>query len=115
MYRLYLNDARGLCIPHTKAGARRFCKAIGWPQTCIVHVDLGAMAGEGYMVADISLAGLYRAPRHDQPAFRHFSWDSREQSPRLVRDVADHLHQIPFFDRVAMAWQSRAYMPNNGR
>jgi len=111
MYRLDLDDANGLMIPHTKAAAVRLCKAIGWrPRHCI-KVDLGPLAGEGWLIADEGANG-FRAPRHDQPAFRRFAADATELRPRLVRQGADVLHDIPFFRRVAECWEDKAYMPN---
>jgi hypothetical protein len=92
---------------HTKADAMRFCKSIGWPRSNWIAVDMGTLSGTGYLIADVSLSGLYRAPRHDAPAFRHFGWDRRELAPRLVRDVADHLHAASeFFAHVSNAMQA---------
>jgi hypothetical protein len=92
---------------HTKAQAMRFCKSIGWTRSNWIAVDCLPLSGTGYLIADVSLSGMYRAPRHDAPAFRHFGWDRRELAPRLVRDVADHLHTASeFFALVINAMQA---------
>ena len=107
MYRLDLNDASGLCVMHTKADAMRFCKSIGWPKSNFVAVDMGPLSGFGYLICDVALSGLYRAPRHDAPAFRHFGWGRNELAPRLLRDAADHLHAASeFFERVSNSMQA---------